>query len=114
MHGLRRAFRASVFETQSGYRWATCTPPACHPTHNISTYLGNRFHPKGPRIDHIALKGITRGLAYQCRKQLRHFMLRDGAGLNRVLRVFLRVSVKTLQTHCAGALLTGETCTLVQ
>lgn len=38
-----------------------------YPTNYISTYLGNRFHPEGPRIDHVALEDIAHGLAYQCR-----------------------------------------------
>ncbi len=33
----------------------------------VSTYLGNRFYPLVPRIDHIAIEDIAHGLAYQCR-----------------------------------------------
>lgn len=33
----------------------------------VSTFLGNRFYPLTPRIDHIAIEDIAHGLAYQCR-----------------------------------------------
>ena len=36
-------------------------------------------------------------------KRLRYFMQRDGAVLNMVLRIFLRVIAQGLQDHCAGA-----------
>ena len=36
-------------------------------------------------------------------KRLRYFMQRDGAVLNMVLRIFLRVIAQSLQDHCAGA-----------
>ena len=36
-------------------------------------------------------------------KRLRYFMQRDGAVLNMVLRIFLRVITQSLQDHCAGA-----------
>jgi Putative transposase len=36
-------------------------------------------------------------------KRLRYFMQRDGAVLNIVLRIFLRVIAQTLQTHSPGA-----------
>ena len=36
-------------------------------------------------------------------KRLRYFMQRDGAVLNMVLRIFLRVIAQTLQTHSPGA-----------
>ena len=36
-------------------------------------------------------------------KRLRYFMQRDGAVLNVVLRIFLRVIAQSLQDHCAGA-----------
>ncbi len=36
-------------------------------------------------------------------KRLRYFMQRDGAVLNMVLRIFLRVIAQTLQTHSLGA-----------
>ena len=36
-------------------------------------------------------------------KRLRYFMQRDGAVLNMVLRIFLRVIAQSLQTHCPGA-----------
>ncbi|OIQ74106.1 putative transposase [mine drainage metagenome] len=37
-------------------------------------------------------------------KRLRYFMQRDGAVLNMVLRIFLRVIAQSLQAHCPGAL----------
>jgi hypothetical protein len=36
-------------------------------------------------------------------KRLRYFMQRDGALLNMVLRIFLRVIAQSLQAHCPGA-----------
>ena len=36
-------------------------------------------------------------------KRLRYFMQRDGAVLNMVLRIFLRVIAQSLQAHCPGA-----------
>ena len=33
----------------------------------VSTYLGNRFYPLVPRIDHVCIEDIAHGLAYQCR-----------------------------------------------
>jgi hypothetical protein len=36
-------------------------------------------------------------------KRLRYFMQRDGAVLNMVLRIFLRVIAQSLQTHSPGA-----------
>lgn len=33
----------------------------------VSTFLGNRFYPLEPRIDHVAIEDIAHGLAYQCR-----------------------------------------------
>jgi hypothetical protein len=36
-------------------------------------------------------------------KRLRYFMQRDGAVLNMVLRIFLRVISQSLQTHSSGA-----------
>jgi 5'-deoxynucleotidase YfbR-like HD superfamily hydrolase len=33
----------------------------------VSTYLGNRFYPLGPRIDRVAIEDIAHGLAFQCR-----------------------------------------------
>ncbi len=33
----------------------------------VSTFLGNRFYPLVPRIDHVAIEDIAHGLAYQCR-----------------------------------------------
>ena len=38
-----------------------------------------------------------------CPKRLRYFIQRDGAVLNMVLRIFLRVIAQTLQTHSPGA-----------
>ena len=33
----------------------------------VSTYLGNRFYPLVPCIDHVVIEDIAHGLAYQCR-----------------------------------------------
>ena len=33
----------------------------------VSTFLGNRFYPLVPCIDHVAIEDIAHGLAYQCR-----------------------------------------------
>jgi 5'-deoxynucleotidase YfbR-like HD superfamily hydrolase len=33
----------------------------------VSTFLGNRFYPLEPRIDHVAIEDIAHGLAFQCR-----------------------------------------------
>src|SRR5450830_986252 len=42
-------------------------------------------------------------------KRLRYFMQRDGAVLNMVLRIFLRVIAQSLQAHCPGALSVDKT-----
>jgi len=36
-------------------------------TDYVSTFSGNRFYPREPRIDRVAIDDIAHGLAYQCR-----------------------------------------------
>ncbi|WP_317201710.1 phosphohydrolase [Janthinobacterium sp.] len=36
-------------------------------TDYVSTFSGNRFYPREPRIDRVAIEDIAHGLAYQCR-----------------------------------------------
>jgi 5'-deoxynucleotidase YfbR-like HD superfamily hydrolase len=42
-------------------------PSAMITTPYVSTFLGNRFYPLEPRIDHVAIEDIAHGLAFQCR-----------------------------------------------
>jgi hypothetical protein len=55
------------------------------------------------RTDHVFLWLPVRQWVLSVPKRLRYFMQRDGAALNMVLRVFLRVIAQSLQTHCPGA-----------
>ena len=41
--------------------------PTRQPMDYVSTYLGNRFYPREPRIDQVDIEDIAHGLAYQCR-----------------------------------------------
>ena len=53
--------------------------------------------------DHVFLRLPVRQWVLSVPKRLRYFMQRDGAVLNMVLRIFLRVIAQSLQTHCPGA-----------
>ena len=53
--------------------------------------------------DHVFLRLPVRQWVLSVPKRLRYFMQRDGAVLNMVLRIFLRVIAQTLQDHCPGA-----------
>jgi hypothetical protein len=53
--------------------------------------------------DHVYPRLPVRHWVLSVPKRLRYFMQRDGAVLNMVLRVFLRVIAQSLQGHCAGA-----------
>jgi hypothetical protein len=53
--------------------------------------------------DHVFPRLPVRQWVLSVPKRLRYFMQRDGAVLNMVLRIFLRVIVQSLQTHCPGA-----------
>ena len=53
--------------------------------------------------DHVYPRLPVRQWVLSVPKRLRYFMQRDGAVLNMVLRVFLRVIAQSLQGHCAGA-----------
>ena len=53
--------------------------------------------------DHVFPRLPVRQWVLSVPKRLRYFMQRDGAVLNMVLRIFLRVIVQTLQTHSPGA-----------
>ena len=53
--------------------------------------------------DHVFPRQPVRQWVLSVPKRLRYFMQRDGTVLNMVLRIFLRVIVQTLQTHCCGA-----------
>jgi hypothetical protein len=53
--------------------------------------------------DHVFPRLPVRQWVLSVPKRLRYFMQRDGAVLNMVLRVFLRVISQSLQAHCPGA-----------
>jgi hypothetical protein len=53
--------------------------------------------------DHVFPRLPVRQWVLSVPKRLRYFMQRDGAVLNMVLRIFLRVIAQSLQYHCAGA-----------
>jgi hypothetical protein len=53
--------------------------------------------------DHVFPRLPVRQWVLSVPKRLRYFMQRDGAVLNMVLRIFLRVITQTLQTHSPGA-----------
>jgi hypothetical protein len=53
--------------------------------------------------DHVFPRLPVRQWVLSVPKRLRYFMQRDGAVLNMVLRIFLRVIAQTLQDHCPGA-----------
>ena len=52
--------------------------------------------------DHVFPRLPVRQWVLSVPKRLRYFMQRDGAVLNMVLRIFLRVIAQTLQTHSPG------------
>jgi hypothetical protein len=54
-------------------------------------------------MDHVFPRLPVRQWVLSVPKRLRYFMQRDGAALNMVLRIFLRVIAQSLQDHCAGA-----------
>ena len=53
--------------------------------------------------DHVFPRLPVRQWVLSVPKRLRYFMQRDGAVLNMVLRIFLRVIAQSLQAHCPGA-----------
>jgi hypothetical protein len=53
--------------------------------------------------DHVFPRLPVRQWVLSVPKRLRYFMQRDGAVLNMVLRIFLRVIAQSLQDHCAGS-----------
>jgi hypothetical protein len=53
--------------------------------------------------DHVYPRLPVRQWVLSVPKRLRYFMQRDGAALNMVMRIFLRVIAQSLQTHCLGA-----------
>ena len=53
--------------------------------------------------DHVFPRLPVRQWVLSVPKRLRYFMQRDGAVLNMVLRIFLRVIAQSLQSNCAGA-----------
>ena len=53
--------------------------------------------------DHVFPRLPVRQWVLSVPKRLRYFMQRDGAVLNMVLRIFLRVIAQSLQDRCAGA-----------
>jgi hypothetical protein len=53
--------------------------------------------------DHVFPRLPVRQWVLSVPKRLRYFMQRDGAVLNMVLRIFLRVIAQSLQTHSPGA-----------
>ena len=55
--------------------------------------------------DHVFPRLPVRQWVLSVPKRLRYFMQRDGAVLNMVLRIFLRVIAQSLQSNCPGAAL---------
>ena len=53
--------------------------------------------------DHVFPRLPVRQWVLSVPKRLRYFMQRDGAALNMVLRIFLRVIAQSLQSHSTGA-----------
>ena len=53
--------------------------------------------------DHVFPRLPVRQWVLSVPKRLRYYMQRDGAVLNMVLRIFLRVIAQSLQTHSPGA-----------
>jgi hypothetical protein len=53
--------------------------------------------------DHVFPRLLVRQWVLSVPKRLRYFMQRDGAVLNMVLRIFLRVIAQSLQSNCPGA-----------
>jgi len=53
--------------------------------------------------DHVFPRLPVRQWVLSVPKRLRYFMQRDGAALNLVLRIFLRVISQSLQSNCPGA-----------
>ena len=53
--------------------------------------------------DHVFPRLPVRQWVLSVPKRLRYFMQRDGAVLNMVLRIFLRVIAQSLQSNCSGA-----------
>jgi Putative transposase/Transposase zinc-binding domain len=53
--------------------------------------------------DHVFPRLPVRQWVLSEPKRLRYFMQRDGAVLNMVLRIFLRVIAQSLQSNCPGA-----------
>ena len=52
--------------------------------------------------DHVFPHMAVRQGVLSVPKRLRYFMQRDGAALYMVLRIFLRVIVQSMQSHCPG------------
>ena len=69
-------------------------PLVQHPAHG-----GDGGTPDGPRFPCLPVRQWVLSVP----KRLRYFMQRDGAVLNMVLRIFLRVIAQSLQDHCAGS-----------
>ena len=57
--------------------------------------------------DHVFARLPVRQWVLCIPKWLRYYMQCDGAVLNMVLRIFLRVTAQSLQDHCAGLALTS-------
>ena len=53
--------------------------------------------------DHVFPRLPVRQWVLSVTKRLRYYMQRDGAVLNMVLRIFLRVIAQSLQSNCPGA-----------
>ena len=69
--------------------------PSCNTRRMVETaaHLTDHFFPRLP----------VRQWVLSVPKRLRYFMQRDGAVLNMVLRIFLRVIAQSLQAHCPDA-----------
>ena len=57
--------------------------------------------------DHVSPRLSVRQWVLCVPKWLRYYMQCDGAVLNMVLRIFLRVTAQSLQDHCASLALTS-------
>ena len=96
-HGFARArcddCGHDYFVAYSCKGWGVC--PSCNTRRMVET--------AAHLCDHVFPRLPVRQWVLSVPKRLRYFMQRDGAVLNMVLRIFLRVIAQSLQSHSTGA-----------
>jgi hypothetical protein len=96
-HGFARAWcddcGHDYFVAYSCKRRGVC--PSCNTRRMVET--------AAHLTDHVFPRLPVRQWVLSVPKRLRYFMQRDGAVLNMVLRIFLRVIAQSLQFNCSGA-----------